>query len=662
MTPPSVAPPIVLRRWFAIVLLIGTLLPQTCVAQGRGSAGDTATFVSNCPPASRLLPSDTMAYLRIRNTTEMKAGFSRSTLGQMLDDPAMRPFVSDTYQTISQVMEEFASQIGLSLDEMLAIAQGQVALALVPGAPPEEPATEQGDKQSEETDAEIARRMQRQRRDQNRFAGVFLIETGEGNDSAASMRKLLAQIGDLATKNQFVQSEEKIGDHSVTTWKAPRGRGPVVEWFDRDGVFVIGIGRRAAADVLERWHDTDAPENRKAAARRSQSASTDSSSIENLSSNPDFGVVMTHSVGAEAETPQITFFADPFAIAQKIIRRSSSSFFILPIVEELGVEKIRGIGGSVFRGGDIVEDIVHLHVVIDAPRDGFFGVVRPEPVAATPPEWVPADSTSYLTSNWDVVTAAENLTKIVNRFAGAGAFERFTEDRIKARLDVSLNDDFLPNLTGRYVGVRRYQSPAAWNANARADALQVRDVDEAGAMLDKIRKKLPAEEMRPETIGGVQVYFSRPGRELPGMMRQVERSVMLLDDYLVLSDSREIVQQVIQARAGSKPRLADDPDYALLISELGAKLVGEQPFFLSFNRDADSYRVFYEMAASPKLVDAFSRGGEDSPVVKKFADLLRRNKLPKFDELRKYFNVSGSFGYDEPGGLHFGMITLRPLE
>lgn len=645
-------------RWFAFVLFAGTFVQPVGIAQERGLTRDVESFESRCPPASTLLPTDTMAYLRIRNTTDMKAGFSRSTLGKMLDDPSMRPFVSDTYQTISQVLEEFATQVGLSLDELLSIPQGQVAIAVIPSAPPEESKEGKQTNDEEETDEDIARRMQQQRREQNGFSGVFIIETGMGNDSAAAMKKVLAQIGDLATKNQFVQGEEKIGSHSVTTWRAPRGRGPVVEWFERDGVFVIGVGRRAAADVLTRWHDTDAPENRKVAAEKAQIVT----GSEILSSNPDFGAVMTRSVSAEAETPQITFFANPFAIAQKIIRRSSSSFFILPIVEELGIEKIRGIGGSVFRGGDIVEGIVHLHVVIDPPRDGFFGVVRPEPVEPTPPEWVPADATSYLTAHWDIATAADNLAKIVNRFAGENAFERFTEDRIQGRLDVSLKDDLLANLTGRYVGVRRYQPPAAWNATARMDALQVRDVDQARQMLDKIRTKLPATEMRPETIGDVQVYFMPPSRELPDTLRRVERSVMLLDDYLVVSDSREIVQLAIQARAGSKSRLIDDPDYALLLSELGAKLAGEAPFFLSFNRDADSYRVLYELAASPKLAEAFGRRSENNPVAQKFGDLLRRQKLPKFDELRKYFNVSGSFAYDEAEGLHFGMMTLRPLE
>ena len=662
MTLPTVTLAVVRCRWFATMLLIGMIVPQTLVAQARARTSDTVGFESQCPPASRLLPSDTLAYIRIRNTSELRAGFSRSTLGQMLNDPAMRPFVSDTYQTVSQLMEEFASQVGLSLDEMLAIPKGQVSLAVVPGAPPEEPKAGNSDEKSEESDEEIAARMQRQRRDRNSFAGVFLIETGQQNDSAASMRKLIETIGELAKRNQFVDSEEEIGGHRVTTWKSPRGRGPVVEWFDRDGVFVIGVGRRAAADVLERWHETDAPENRKAAAERSQTAASDSMILENLSSNRDFGAVMTRCVGAEAETPQITFFANPYAIAQKIISRSSSSFFIQPIVEELGIEKIRGVGGSVFRGGDIVEGIIHLHVVIDPPRDGFFGVVRPESVEPTPPEWVPADTTSYLTANWDIATAAENLAKIVNRFAGEGSFERFTEDRIQARLDVSLKDDLLANLTGRYVGVRRYQEPAAWNAIARMDALQVRDVKKAREMLDKIRQKLPASDMRPETIGDIQVYFAKPGRELPDTMRQVERSVMLLDDYLVLSDSREVVEQAIRTRSGSQPRLIDDTDFALMLSELGAKLAGEQPFFLSFNRDADSYRVLYDLAASPTLAGAFDRRGANSPVAQKFSELLQRQNLPKFEQLRKYFNVSGSFAYNEADGLHFGTMTLRPLE
>lgn len=627
-------------------------------------ADDATQGESQTPPASRLLPGDTLAYLRIRDVDDLRQGFKDSTLGKMLDDPAMRPFVSDTYQTLSQTFDQFASELGLPLDELLDIPRGQFSAALIQAVPQEEDSADKsGKSDSELTDEQIKQRMQRRQRQQNGFGGVFMIETGDDADSTDTMRELLSQVSGLATKNKSVKTTETIGDHELTRWVRSRGRSPVIEWFDRDGMFVIGIGNQSAAEVLRRWNATDAPKNRKAAAERSEDTSI---TVGNLSGNADFAAVMTRSIGAEAETPQITFFVNPYAIAQRIIRRSSSSFFILPIVEDLGLSKLRGMGGSIFRGGDIIENVIHMHVVIDPPRDGFLGVIRPEPVAPQPPEWVPGDISSYLTSSWDVPTAFDNLSQIVDRFGGSGAFNRFTEDRIQQRLDVSLRDDLIANLTGRYVGIQRYQLPANWNSNARADALEVVDPAKAKELLSKIRNKLPTGDMTAETIQGVEVLFirgrSREGRATPQMIRVPQRSVMLLDEYLIISDSREIVETLLKAKSGSIDRLSDDSDYALMVSEIGVKLGNEEPFFLSFNRDAESYRVFYEMAASQDSRDTLRSRSENNETMRRFSDLLDRQQLPKFDELRKYFNVSGGFAYDDPGGLHFGIMNLRPLE
>ncbi|TWT94874.1 DUF3352 domain-containing protein [Neorhodopirellula pilleata] len=656
------------RSWYYSLPLLAWVTVFPFCANAR--ADEATQTESKTPPASRLLPAETLAYLRIRDVEDLRYGFANSTLGKMLDDPAMQPFVSDTYQTISQWFDQAASEFGLPLDQLLDIPQGQFAAALVQAVPVEEDSSEsssEGD--AEMTDEEIKQRMQRRQRQQNGFAGVFMIETGEDNESMRTMRELLKQVSALAEKNKSVKTTETIGDHELTRWVRSRGQSPVVEWFDRDGMFVVGIGNQTAAEVLRRWNALDAPKNRKAAQERASGVteSTDSTiTVGNLSGNADFAAVMTRSIGAEAETPQITFFVNPYAIAQRIIRRSSSSFFILPVVEDLGLAKLRGIGGSIFRGGDIVENVIHIHVVIDPPRDGFLGVIRPEPVAPQPPQWVPADVASYLTSNWDVSTAFDNLSKIVDRFAGEGSFNRFTEDRIEERVSVSVRDDLIANLTGRYVGIQRYQPPANWNSNARADALEVIDVAKAKEMLATVRSKLPPGDLNAETISGVEVLFirgrNREDRPMPQMIRVPQRSVMLLDNYLVISDSREIVETILKAHNGSIDRLSDDSDYALMASEIGVKLGNEDAFFLSFNRDAESYRVIYEMAASPDSRNALQRAGENNPTVKQFGDLLERQQLPAFDELRKYFNVSGGFGYDEPGGLHFGIINLRPLE
>jgi hypothetical protein len=51
----------------------------------------------------------------------------------MLRDPQLRPLVSDTYQTLAELFEQVRSELGITLDELLAIPSGQVAMAAVPG-------------------------------------------------------------------------------------------------------------------------------------------------------------------------------------------------------------------------------------------------------------------------------------------------------------------------------------------------------------------------------------------------------------------------------------------------------------------------------------------------------------------------------------------------
>lgn len=626
---------------------------------------------TSTPPASKLLPADTLAYLRIRNVTDVRGNFQTSTLGKMLDDPAMRPFVSDTFQTFSQWFDQSIEQVDLPLKALLDIPTGQFAVALIQAVPPteEDQSDESKKTDSELTDEQIRQRMQRRQRQQNGFAGVVMIETGIDTDAEQTMRDLLAQVSVLAEQNKSVKTSETIGEHSLTRWVRSRGRSSVIEWFDRDGMFVVGIGNETAAEVLRRWNAIDAPKNRKDAANRKQASERDAPTSDEaitmgtLSGSFDFASVMTRCMGAEAETPQITFFVNPYAIAQRFIRRSGSAFFIQPIVEDLGIAKIRGIGGSVFRGGDLVENVIHVHALIDPPRDGFFGVVRPDDVDPQPPNWIPAEAGSYLTLQWDIATAFDNLTKIVERFAGEGAFDRFAEDQFKERLGVSLRDDLIENLTGRYVRFRRYQSPATWNSDARVDALQIIDVDKAKTMLDTIEKTLPSGEITSESVLGYTVFFLKDrSRFNSQMLRDPVRSIMLLDDYLLMADSREILEVLLRSHKGEIDRLSDDSDFALLASEMGVKLETENPFLLSFTRDSSSFRVLYEMAASPNSTAALARSSENNPAMQRFGELLGRQRLPAFENFEKYFNVSGAYAYSEPGGLHVGLLNLRPLD
>ncbi|PHQ32681.1 DUF3352 domain-containing protein [Rhodopirellula bahusiensis] len=622
-------------------------------AQATATVDDTRTTV----PAPKLLPSGTLAYLRVDDVNDIRNDWGESSLGKMLEDPKMRPFVSDIYQIVSDLFDNVGDELGLTLDELRSLPQGQLAIALLEGPPPEEKTDEQKAEEEEDDDA-IARRLQAKRRQQNSFAVAVMIDAGPNNKE---MEALVERLMELAEKNRMIIQNEQIGSIELTRLVRQRGDGDVIEWFEQDGFYVIGAGRTIAQSIAKKLNAAER-DTSQSSGRSRRSKPTPSAETETLAQNADFVAVMSRSIGAEAEIPQITFFVNPYGIAKRIIARSGSAFFIAPIVQDLGIEKIRGIGGSLFRGGEIVESIGHMHVLIDPPRDGFFGVLRPEDIQVSPPTWVPADAASFTCVGWDVETAFENVGKIVNRFAGEGKFDNFTEKPVQERFDVSLKEEVFPLMTGRIVTIQRYQLPATWNSMARAIAIEVKDAKEAQKLLEKVKAKAPPARMKPEVLRGKTVYFSEQRKfDQPGI-RVPESSVMLLDNWLMLCDSREILLQVLRAEGGEIDRLADDEDYVLLTSELGAKLEGETPFLFQFNRDAETYRILYEMASSDETAQSIENRGGDNPIAGRVAELMRRDDWPDWDDLEKYFSVSGIFGYDEPGGIHIGSLNLRPIE
>ncbi|MCC9641038.1 DUF3352 domain-containing protein [Rhodopirellula sp. JC740] len=646
-------------RWFVAAVLAATLVCfQTSPAFAQSSSA-SAEPTRTTVPAPKLLPAETLAYIRVDDVNSIRADWETSSLGKMLNDPQMRPFVSDIYDILSELFDNVGKELGLTLDELRSLPQGQLAVALLEGPPPEENADNQNTNSEDEDDDEaIARRLRQKRRQQNSFAVAVMIDAGPSN---RTMSDLVDRLMKLAEKNRFVIQTEQIGSIEMTRLVRQRGNGDVIEWFEQDGFYVIGFGRTVGKDIAKRLLASQRDDTSSGRSRRS-SSSSESSETSTLAQNTDFVAVMSRSIGAEAEIPQTTFFINPYGIVKRIIARSGSAFFIAPIVQDLGIEKIRGVGGSMFRGGEIVETIGHVHVLIDPPRDGFFGVLRPEDTDVSPPDWVPADSASFTTVGWDIETAFENLGKIVNRFAGEGRFKDFTEKPVQDRFGVSLAEEVFPAMTGRVVTIQRYQLPANWNSMARVIAIEFSDAKEAKRLLEQMKSKVPPKDMKPEVIRGKTVYFAeRPNFNAP-IIRVPERSLMLLDNWLLLSDSREIIVEVLKSSDGEVDRLSADEDYVLLTSELGAKLEGETPFLFQFNRDSESFRILYEMANSEGSATVLENRGGDNPMTKRVAELMRRDDWPEWETLEKYFSVSGIFGYDEPGGIHIGTMNLRPIE
>jgi hypothetical protein len=607
---------------------------------GFAAADEKATGL---PGAPRLLPEDTLAYIRIDNADELRDGLVDSSLGRMLADPKLRPFASDVYQTMAELFQQVGDQLGLTLDELLAIPTGQVAAALLPGNLSDEQ-TEQVqqdfvDEAGDESEDAIRRRIARKRREQNSFASLFVIEAGP---NMASLQQVLEAIEQRVEQSGYVRRTSTVGDVPLIRWLPPRTGRPEIEYFIDKGTLVLGIGHDTAAKALDHCQDkSDEP---------------------TLADRAAFTSAISRCVGAEDSRPQITLFIDPYHIVERLVKRGGAAGFVWPIIEDLGLGKIGGIAGSVFRGGDLFADISHLHVLIDPPRDGFFGVLRPETGDTAPPTWVPSDVTSYTTIHWDFPTTFENLNKVIAKFQGEDPLTRLVEDPIKKRLDVSVRDDVLTLATGRYVTLRWIEPPIKLNSAAQVHAFEIKDPIKAKSLIATIRERV--NDIEVATIGGNVVYQSRraQNRKLPDTLRRPEPSLMIVGDWLIFSDSTKFLERVSLAAADSLPRLINLPEYELVSAELGGKLDGEDPFMVSFLRSSEYIRQIYELAQSEDTRGFLNRSAEKNPVAGKVADLFRRNQLPPFADFEKYFAPSGTFAYDEAGGMHLGSFTLKADE
>ncbi len=592
------------------------------------------------PGAPRMLPSDTLAYIRVDDSNELREGLADTSLGKMLADPKMRPFASDVYQTLSELFRQVGDQVGLTLDEVLAIPTGQVAVALMPGNLSDQQTDDVQQQLAEEAGDEsedaIRRRIERKRREQNSFAGLFVIEAGENLDSLGNV---LDVVEERLQQSGYVKRTSRVGEIDLTRWLPPRPGRPEIEHFTDHDTLVLGIGHDTAAKALDHCQSkSDEP---------------------TLADRAEFTSAISRCVGAEDSRPQITFFVDPYHIVERLVKRGGAAAFVWPIIEDLGLGKIRGIAGSTFRGGEFFESIGHLHVLIDPPRDGFFGVLRPETGDTSPPTWVPADVTSYTSIHWDFPTTFENLNKVIAKFQGEDPLTRLVEDPIKKRLNVSVRDDVLTLLTGRYVSLRAIQKPVKINSAAQVHALEIKDAVKAKALIATIRERV--NDIEVATVGGNVVYKSARAstRKMPDTLRRPEPSLMVLGDWLIFSDSTKLMERVSLAAADSLPRLVNVAEYELVSAELGGKLDGEKPFLVSFLRGSEYIRQIYELAQSTDTRGFLNQRSDNNPVAGKVLGLLQRNELPPFEDFEKYFAPSGTFAYDEASGMHFGSFTLR---
>jgi len=591
-----------LRQTIALLLVAIAFCGGILVSPARSAESER-------PTAPYLLPNETLAYVRVADTPELADRFKQTAIGRILQDQQIRPLISQLYESLVEAFREAEEAIGLSLDQILSIPQGELCVALVG---PEEGVP----------------------------AVVGLLDTADRMPFAMG---LLDLIGEQMVQNGAESSTESVKGTTLTIYDV-RGDGQrQFVHFEKDETIVLTTNLDVAKQVLAAWDGGEEP---------------------TLAKNTKFTAIMRRCTGSGDETPQITFFVDPIGLAKRVTRGNIAAAAGMAMLPVLGLDGIEAVGGSMTFATEEFDDITHLHLLLDSPRKGVVEMLALDSGDTTPEPWVPADVATYVTLNWDFPKTYSAFGTLYNSIRGEDALARDFNQRFSDRLEIDFEEDILAALDGRVTYLAWMLRPARMNSRANMVGVKLKDAKQFRKVFDRVLGQFE-NQVKEETFGGVKYYCaaqrSEENRDRPErpLMRRPDPAFAIVGDYLLLTDSTDLFKHVISTKKDGSQALASQLEFKLIAAKVRRQPGGEKPGLLSFTQPEEGMRLLYDLATADTTRQRLSSGAEGNAALRSLDKALRDNPLPPFAVIAKYLAPGGSLLTNDESGFHYTSFTLR---
>jgi hypothetical protein len=545
--------------------------------------------------------------VRLADVPDAVARFKQSALGRIINDPQMRPLVSDAYSAINQAFVQVQERLGVSLDELLSIPQGEIAFG--------------------------GFRLEGQARP----GMAFIIDCGQ---NIATARKLFGRLKEIAEADGARVIEETIAGTKVTVIAG--NDGPQFHLFEKDSTFVLCLDVESARTVIANWLGRDR---------------------DSFEDNAKFGAVMRACSPGRDEQPQLTWFADPLAFAESVGQENVGARVGLAMLPALGLDGLNALGGSITLAAGEYDMITHIHVLLGLPRAGVLAAIGLASGDLTPQKWVPADVAGYTTLYWDFQKTYDEVEKLIDSFRGEGTTADWSKFFIADRIGVDLVTEVLPKLTGRVTLISQILKPITITSAAQLIAIEIRDEKESQATLEKVVERVGqlAGQFAPEKTSFAGVTYYRVNVPAPPNHREgdplPQPAFGIVHGCLMATDREAFLKNIISG--GANAGLADELDYKLIANKATRAAGAAQPGMLSFNRPEEGLRYLYDLASAQQTRQRLAEAGENNQFFRSLGGVLERNPLPPFSTLQKYIAPAGAAMINDDTGIHYVSFSLR---
>ncbi|MFN9437169.1 MAG: hypothetical protein ACK6DC_19815 [Planctomycetota bacterium] len=568
-----------------------------------------APALAQRPTAPRLFSNKTLLYMRIDDTRDLKERLSVTGMGKMAEDPQIKPILGTFYSTLIGSMQGVQDAIGLNIEELLSVPNGEFAIALV--GTKTEPAF------------------------------CVMLEAGE---ELPALQLLLDRALQAAEQAGRTPETKEVGKITLTTVSGRRS-GENAGFFIDSGVFVACT----KIDYLEQlalvWTGNGIDHKP-------------------LADNRDFTTIMRRCVGTEGERPQVSFFVDPLAMVREIGKSSNGSVVVLSALKTLGIDGIKGIGGSMIIAPNEFDSIIHGHLLLNPNRQGIMRVLRPKSGSTEPEPWVSDQVVSYTTINWDIAKTFKAVQEIVDTFGGEGTFENRVITQGNKTLGIDIRKDIVEVIDDRFTLVQTIVPPKKINSQSNVYSLHLKEASRVKTeILPKLYEKFKetGPGLKSKLVGDVNVYYAEIRAEAPEnpRIRLPQPAWCVLGNELIASDSLKALEDLISFYSGGDGQLSDSIEFNLVRDRIKAQTKNADMSIMAYQRPEEGMRLMYDLATDPDNIDSLEQMSENNPFFQAIVTALRGKKLPPFEVIAKYLAPGGAFVIDEETGLHYTGFSMR---
>jgi hypothetical protein len=639
------------------------------------SAGLGGTPAEAGRPSETLLPATTQAFFAISNVESLEKHWHKCQLGQMMDDPKMKPFTKDIRRQFDNRWSAVQDRLGLSLDDLRSVAGGDVAIAMVAPTSDEAALAVVADctgkvKQAQEVLEKTTKNQLRRgaKRTELKVDGcpdaVVQFDLPELEEEKEAARSTL-QGSDDAKKGENGEGQEAPAKPSAAKKPAPRQAfycltGNLLATTDNLDV-MKGILGRALGKQNESLADEKAFQTVIGRCKK------------------DYGNGM----------PQMRWFMRPlgYAKAARIWtpdskRRKTKT--LLEIMQNQGLGGVLGMGGYVDFSSEGYE-LVHRTAIYAPPpyTKSLKMAVLFNKNEYTPQPWVPHDVATYTTFHFDVLNAFDNFGTLFDELFGEGE-EGVWEHEVLKGLQapdgspLNLRKELVEHLGQRVSLMTDYKEPITTTSERLLLAVDVKNEAAVAKAIEKMFKNDPT--VKPVKFKGLTIWeftgdesggpAPEPpsvdmGNAPPAAQRHTFRRRKKLEDeeeeqqpnllphkavtvwqgHLIIASHKDFLERVIAPEKKTTP-LADEPDYKAVSQEI--QKLDPTKCLRFFSRTDKEYYTTYELTRQNKMPESESLFAKLLNGL--FSDKKTGTRKQKVDgrELPAYKHVSGYLG---PAGL-----------